>query len=214
MEINDKIMGTGLNYAVLDIPRGNLIKLGANKEILKAYHGYSELSAEELKVQYGTPPVLDYEYSIENARNHPNTFTCASYYEIIYGVLFCRLVDHQEKFTQINAVEIKNGEKVFRCIWADINWAIDNMYHQFDYNSVSRDNNNSVLKLVKFMLSIIIRQRRMKKILKRLRKQGKILFIISNSNYSFVNLTMILAFGLVSRTGQPLSLAAHALLRL
>lgn len=35
----------------------------------------------------------------------------------------------------------------------------------------------------------------MKRILKELKNQKKIVFVLSNSNYSFIYLTMVLAFG-------------------
>lgn len=46
MNIDEKIMGMGLNYSVLDIKKGNVLKLGVGKRILMAYHGYSKLTSQ------------------------------------------------------------------------------------------------------------------------------------------------------------------------
>lgn len=40
LQYTPSIFDIGLNYSFLDIKKGNIIKLGAEKQILAAYHGF------------------------------------------------------------------------------------------------------------------------------------------------------------------------------
>jgi hypothetical protein len=60
------LLGLALNNVVWDIERGNILKLGSGKAVLRAYHGTKALDNDEIKLRYGTPPVF-------RALNYPTT---------------------------------------------------------------------------------------------------------------------------------------------
>lgn len=44
LELTDDDMAISLNYCILDLKNGNLLKLDEDKNVLKAYHGYKQLT--------------------------------------------------------------------------------------------------------------------------------------------------------------------------
>lgn len=48
LDLSEEDMAIALNYCILDLEFGNLLKLGENKEVLRAYHGFTRLSQSEV----------------------------------------------------------------------------------------------------------------------------------------------------------------------
>lgn len=55
-DFDPKDFGLSLNNCVWDIEWGNILKLAEGKLVVRAYHGKTILTRDQIETQYGSPP--------------------------------------------------------------------------------------------------------------------------------------------------------------
>ena len=116
-----------LNYAVIDVNRGNILKMGEGGRVLVAIKGRQRLSEQELEEQYGAGvPKFDYiEWpnltKLNGEEGEARYATCPTFFEVCKCALFAMGVEMIQKGLV---------EKTFDQLLNDIKCAIErNYYH-------------------------------------------------------------------------------------
>ena len=88
-----------MNYAVIDINKGNILKLGENNRVLVALHGRHKLTEQELEKQYG-PGVPTFKHiewpvltKLTGVKDVPRYSTCSAYFDISKCAVFAMGVE-------------------------------------------------------------------------------------------------------------------------
>jgi len=177
-----------MNGLVIDIQTGYIFKLGQNKIILKAYHGYDLVSQEILEEKFGSPPV--YENFDPYKVRTKEYICCLTYFDCCLSAIVAHMIHYQKQFyreSEINVAEIIQDAK---------------FAEHFNYSNCSKNEYQSVHGFAYFFKGLledldrmIPKQQKIKQILQSLRKRGKILFLASNSVDEYVAVLMEHCFG-------------------
>ncbi|XP_074609660.1 5'-nucleotidase domain-containing protein 1-like isoform X1 [Acropora palmata] len=175
-----------LRGLVLDIKRGNILKLGKDGFILRATHGTREMSKEELSKCYGEE-IVWHEISLlkENPSQHSSILRVfESYFDLPVMVICARIVDIIDK---------KNGKPEEYCFWPDI---ISLFKKIFSPNSFSDDNGYYFPVIVKNTAKYIKScSQKIVDWIRALRAEGKKVFLLTNSFIDYTNVLMNFAVG-------------------
>ena len=97
LETDPSLLGLALNNVVWDIQRGNILKLGSGRVVLRAYHGTQALNNDEIKLRYGTPPVfgaLNYPTTIRSMEKECDAhWVLLTYFDCVKVPLICRVIE-------------------------------------------------------------------------------------------------------------------------
>ncbi|XP_013104213.2 5'-nucleotidase domain-containing protein 1 [Stomoxys calcitrans] len=182
---------------IVDAERGNLIKLAADGEILKATHGTRFLSSAEIEDVYGKSRKWDIAQDYINdplsAWNGPvseKLRTLLDYFDIAASLVFAQAVDALDEtvYTNTNVLQ-KNDYKV----WPDILSGLIQMYSRDHFASGTSAyfealKQNPEKYLFKTDQQVI-------QLLRELRSSGKALYLLTGSNIDFANFTASYALG-------------------
>ena len=164
---------------VFDHKTGNLLKIGSNNLIMRAYHGYRMLTSQEIMSQYGKNPIIQ-DYEILSSRH--NDFTnLHEFYGASQVPLIALIVDLKDS----NKHQVLN-EKNYYEIMSDIreanefNYRIDNI-DNFKHRNYTGNFFPKFLTKPKHFVNKCSPDFLDK--LKKLREKGIPVFIISNSYY-------------------------------
>jgi len=178
------------NGVVIDLTTGNILKLGENNIVLRAYNGFDRVSQEKLEEVYGKPPVFSKFDPL--ALNTSEYFCCLTYFQVQIPALFAHLTDFTKK--QKNRPLTKEDYKE---IFDHIMHALTANYHHY-----TKDKYTPICSYGYYFKAVIdnldkavYKQDKMLQILKNLKAKGKILFLVSNSHYEPVEILMDYAFG-------------------
>jgi HAD superfamily 5'-nucleotidase-like hydrolase len=143
---------------ILDGIRGNLLKLSADRMVLRATHGRRSLTREELEATYGRRRLVT---SAKGLRSLDTLF------EIPEGALYATLVEalDQHHFPG----------KTYLDLFKDVRWAIDSAHR----------NGEMKAEILTHRDFFIPRDPELGPALDRLRRGGKKVFLLTNSEWSF-----------------------------
>lgn len=188
-DLNTKEISFMQNGLVIDMHTGNILKLGKDLLILKAFHGFKKLSDEELEKTYGKPAKFE-KFDIFNVTGS-DYFACLTYFQNQIPPFFAKLVEiHERNNEKLTIDDYKNIVKT-------IMNALNKNYHHYNqqichpvkeygyYFKEVLDNKDKHLLV----------QTKMLEVLKHLKAQGKVLFIVSNSHYEPTHELMEYAYG-------------------
>jgi hypothetical protein len=88
------------NGVIWDIPNGAILKLGENREVLRAICGYETLKPEKIKELYGEPPVfknLKWPNSNNGMKEESAYWTLMGFIDCCKIPLICHIVDQIKK---------------------------------------------------------------------------------------------------------------------
>jgi HAD superfamily 5'-nucleotidase-like hydrolase len=145
---------------VLDGLRGNLLKLNRERQVVRACHGSRALTREEMALVYGRRRLST---AAKGFRNIDTLF------ELSESHLYARMVDGLDQ----GHLEAENYLKLFR----DVRWAIDTAHRNGEMKAEILDHRDF----------FIPRDPRLALTLDRLRRGGKRLFLLTNSDWSFTD---------------------------
>lgn len=176
---------------VLDALKGNIIKLDKNGTILKAFHGETPLSNEEIDRIYGAD--RKWIASSEFIKNPMNTWngpyseqmrTLLDYFDIPISLIMSRAVA---------SLNQNNPPSEYR-VWDDILAGLFEMYKRESFNDGSSEyfealKNDPDRYLLRTNLKVIEWLKELKEV------EGKALFLLTGSDISFANFTASYALG-------------------
>ena len=143
---------------VLDGLRGNLLKLNRERQVVRAAHGSRALSRPEMDAIYGRRRLST---AAKGFRNIDTLF------EIPESHLFASLVDGLDR-------DILKAENYLQ-LFADVRWAIDTAHR----------NGEMKAEILQHREFFIPRDPQLPLALDRLKREGKKLFLLTNSDWSF-----------------------------
>jgi HAD superfamily 5'-nucleotidase-like hydrolase len=145
---------------VLDGLRGNLLKLDRERHVVRACHGSQAMSR----------PELDGVYSRRRLSTAAKGFrSIDTLFEIPESHLYARMVDGLDK----GILKAENYLQLFR----DVRWAIDTAHR----------NGEMKAEILQHRDFFILREPHLALALDRLKREGKKLFLLTNSDWSFTN---------------------------
>lgn len=176
---------------VLDAFKGNIIKLDKNGKILKAFHGETPLSDEEIDRMYGADRT--WIASSEFIKNPLNTWngpyseqmrTLLDYFDIPISLIMSRAVA---------SLNQNNPPSEYR-VWDDILAGLFEMYKRENFNDGSSEyfealKSNPDKYLLRTNPKVIEWLKELKEV------NGKALFLLTGSDISFANFTASYALG-------------------
>lgn len=177
-----------MNGLIIDFKTSYILKLGENKEILRAYFGYDRVSHDDLVAKYGSPPRFEIfdPYECRTAEY----VCCLTFYECYIPAILAHMIDYNKKTKKPEEIDakaiMKDAMHALVANYAHYNKDIYHPVHTYG---------NMFPELITNIDKIIYKQDKMKEMLNILKARGKILFICSNSHYEFVNYLMEYAFG-------------------
>lgn len=174
-----------LKGLIVDDENGNILRIGADGFILQASHGTKMLSSDEIEYYY---PDRHWEPSDQFCRDPLVTWngpysqkmrTLLDYFDIATSLLFARAVD---------TIDMKKGPSTQKYqIWPDIQESLQDMFNrehfqtnQGGYFEEMKTNPNKYYYKCSTQLQIW---------LKKLKSQGKLLFLITGSHVDFASHT-------------------------
>jgi len=178
-----------MNGLVIDLKTGNILKLGEEKLVLRAYFGYNMLTNDQIESIYGIPPVFE-------TFNPINPFTeeyfcCLSFFECYFPLVFAKMVEFKRKGR--NYLEQKEVKEIlddgFYAVGVNYSNCNEEIYHpilEFGhyYKSVLQN-----------MKKVLHEQTNMLNALKTLKEKEKVLFLVSDSHYEYVGALMDHVYG-------------------
>ena len=172
--------------AVFDYKTGYLLKIGWDNLILRGYKGFKKLSDEEIRKQYGNPPKIDnYYLMVKREKDFSNLH---EYYGTALMPLIANIIEMKEtkKYPVLNN---KNYHDIMENIYDGSNYN-----YRPDLEGIAKGNINGHFfpTLINETEKLIykVRDELLEKI-KRLREQGVMVFISSNSVYEIADILMI-----------------------
>ncbi len=150
---------------IIDKIRGNILKIDKHRYVRKAVHGLTEMNREERKLCYNS---------------HVSSFTESSYVNIdtifllVDAALFANLVDLKDKYPD------QFNNKSYEQLYKDIRAAVD-LCHR---DGVIKDS------VMQDPAKHIIYDPHMVPMLQRLKREGKKVFLLTNSMWEYTNAVM------------------------
>ena len=176
---------------VFDHQTGNLLKIGCNNLIMRAYHGYRPLSSKEIIDTYGkNPTITDYEILVSGHKDFTNLHE-------FYGAAMVPLIAQIVQLKSENKYEVLNN-KNFYDIMKDIkdanefNYAIDDMKAFKNKDYTGHFFPKFLTKPTHFINKV---SHNVLNKLQKLREKGIPVFIASNSYYEVGDALMREAMG-------------------
>ena len=151
---------------VIDRSEGNILKLSRYGKVKQAFHGTKELSYNEIKRTYNNRVI---ELNDHNIQSLDTSFSIAN------GVLFLQLVD---------LVDLKKITVTYTKLSYDIKEMIDLIHRDGSLKKEVTSNRDKY----------VIKNPKIAKYLERLKRDGKKLLMITNSDYLYSNKMMEFAF--------------------
>ncbi|MDP1831066.1 MAG: HAD-IG family 5'-nucleotidase [Geothrix sp.] len=145
---------------VLDGLRGNLLKLNRERQVVRACHGSRALSREEMELVYGRRRLST---AAKGFRNIDTLF------ELPESHLYARMVDGLDR----GLLKAENYLQLFH----DVRWAIDTVHR----------NGEMKAEILEHRDFFIPRDPQLALTLDRLKREGKKLFLLTNSEWSFTD---------------------------
>ncbi|KAH8380574.1 hypothetical protein KR009_011528, partial [Drosophila setifemur] len=177
----------------LDGPRGNVLKLSNEAQILRATHGTRLLSDEEVQAIYG--PNREWEITSAFSKDPLSTWNGAAslqmralmdFFDMPSALVFAQAVDQVDR-------EKKPSKGEEYEVWQDVQAGLMHIYSRDNFaNGKSMYFNSMRAEPERFILST---DTRVLSWLKELRNCGKKLFLLTGSNVDFANLTATQALG-------------------
>ncbi|XP_022226689.2 5'-nucleotidase domain-containing protein 1 [Drosophila obscura] len=176
----------------LDGPRGNILKLSSEAQILRATHGTRQLTNEEIVAIYG--PERQWEVTTSFYKDPLSTWNGAAseqmrslldYFDMPSALVFAQAVDVVDKESESQPQEYE--------VWRDLQAGLMHIF--------SRDHfSNDISLYFKSMRAdpqkyVLCTDSSVMDWLSALRKSGKKLFLLTGSNIDFANLTATQALG-------------------
>jgi len=177
-----------MNGLVFDFKTGYFFKLGQNKEILRAYYGFSPVPSQELEKKFGNPPIYE---KFDPYKTQTKEYLCTlTFFECYLPALFAHMIESKKKSSNTSDINIQE-------LLQDIGHALTVKYTHYsgDVHHPTKVYGYYFKEAVENIEKITYKQERMKKILMSLRAKGKILFLASNSHFEYINVLMSYTFG-------------------
>jgi len=172
-----------MNGLVVDFKTGMIFKLGQEKEILRAYYGFSPVPKSKLEELFGSPPKYDI---FDPYKTRTSEYLCClTFFECYLPALLAHMVEFKEK-------EGVKPEVYLKDVLEDINHALHVKYTHFheDVHHPVANYGYYLKEAVEDLDSMLYKQDKMKGLLQVLRQKGKILFFASNSHFEYINIIM------------------------
>ncbi|KAL4501435.1 hypothetical protein ABPG72_021242 [Tetrahymena utriculariae] len=190
LDLTEGEYGFALNYLVIHIDKGIVLRIAENKEIIKCYRGFTE---QDVETEYGPTRMLPDFDPISSIKQNPQYIVCATYFENVIPLIFAKMT--QFKCEQLNSNQLESSE--YHTIFVQIIEGLKMNYQHFDQHKVFPINQYG-----RFFRQIsenpglyMFKQNQFRTTLENLKSQGKVLFIVTNSHYEFMNLTMTYSYG-------------------
>jgi len=178
-----------MNGLVIDLKTGNILKLGEQKLVLRAYFGFKRLTQQEIEGVYGTPPTFE-KFNPEKIMTN-EYYCCLTHFECYFPLVFAKMLEYKK--SKKDYVD----QALINQIVNDAKYAVDANYEHFD--------KNIYLPITKFgdYYNKIIENRdrylytheKMVGALKELKAKGKVVFLVTDSHYEFTEALMSHGYG-------------------
>ena len=145
---------------VLDGLRGNLLKLNRERQVVRACHGSRALPREEMELVYGRRRLSTVAKGFRNID---------TLFEIPESFLYAQMVDGLDR-------GLLKGENYFQ-LFHDVRWAID----------LAHRNGEMKTEILEHRNFFIVQDPQLALALDRLKRGGKKLFLLTNSEWSFTD---------------------------
>ncbi len=152
---------------IFDIKYGNILKTNKFRYVKRVYHGFQKYSKKERKKLY-TNKKLDLSSECYRAVD--------TLFEIPETYLFAKLVDFFDKSS------VKSQSSSYKWLYDDIRWAVDMVHRDGTLKNIIREKPDKY----------IIKNELLPLALNHFRKNGRKLFIVTNSDYNYT--TFVLEF--------------------
>ncbi|KAH8303686.1 hypothetical protein KR018_011675 [Drosophila ironensis] len=177
----------------LDGPRGNVLKLSNQAEILRATHGTRLLSEEEIQAIYGPEKKWDVTtaffkdpLSTWNGAASTQMRSLLDYFDMPSALVFAQAVDQVDR-----EQKLRPGEEYQ--VWQDVQAGLMHIFSREHFaNDKSLYFKSMRANPERFVLPT---EKRVLDWLQELRQAGKKLFLLTGSNVDFANLTATQALG-------------------
>jgi len=178
-----------MNGLVIDLKTGNVLKLGENKQVLRAYFGETCLSPSKIEEAYGNPPMFDIFDG--NFPFNEYYFCCLSFFECYFPLVFAKMVEYKrQNQDSLTPEELKQIlDDGFYAVGVNYSHSTEENYYpilQFGHYYKS---------VIENIDKVIYKQDHMLGALRYLKSQGKPLFLVSDSHYEYVGTLMDHAYG-------------------
>jgi hypothetical protein len=183
-----------LNYTLWDVKTGWLIKLDKDKNILAAIEGHTRVvEQQELEKAFGSPPVyskIDFpKITVMTDPEGDNFWTMSTFFEN------CKVASCQ---MGVEMILQKKTDKTYTDLMHSIMRIINRNYmHILPDGTVQKASTygDYFPAVFKDPTRFIIPQPEMRKVLTKLREQGKFLFLATNSHVEYMELIMTTTLG-------------------
>ena len=178
-----------MNGLVIDLKRGYTLKLGENKLVLRVYHAFDRLSQKEIEEAYGSPPIFEPFSPLKHLTDE--YYSCLTFFECYFPLVFAKMLEFKKQ--QQGQV----GEKEIKEILQDATYAVNVNYNHYNddiYKSI-KDVGFYYKSILEEKERYLVRHDNMLEALKALKAQKKVLFLVSDSHYEFVDTLMGYAYG-------------------
>lgn len=91
LKISEEELGIGLNYCLIDVEKGTILKMLIGKKIARGYRGYRAIDVVK---EYGETCTLE-EFDPISVRKDPRFIVCSTYFENIIAVLFAKILEYR-----------------------------------------------------------------------------------------------------------------------
>ncbi|XP_053315875.1 5'-nucleotidase domain-containing protein 1 isoform X2 [Spea bombifrons] len=162
---------------VLDLEKGNFLKLGADGTILRACHGTKTMSAEQIEEAYGEKREWKHFKAINGTYARSAKYYFYDNYFDLPGALLCAKI--------VDTLETTDGEKTFD-FWKDMISAIEHNYK----TSAFKENCGTYFPAVKRDPSKYLKPcpESVKNWIRSLKNAGKVLLLITSSHSDYCRL--------------------------
>lgn len=184
------ILNFGMTSIAVDVEKGNCIKLGLGFRILRAYNGTDRLSEAEIKKNYGEEMILP-KVNLYGQDGETDVYICVSLFEHVWAVLFAQCI-------QFKKTSPLWAAKTHQEIKKDLYTAFHRMWVFWNYQGKVHEMQTFSLLFKEICQNVekyVYPQPELREILAHLKKQGKFLFIASNSPYNFIKVTLDYGLG-------------------
>ncbi|WP_201327170.1 HAD-IG family 5'-nucleotidase [Thermotomaculum hydrothermale] len=155
---------------IFDIKHGNILKTNKFRYVKRVYHGFQKYSKKERKNLY-TNKKLD--LASDNYRAVDTLF------EIPETYLFAKLIDYFDKSSA------KSQSSSYKWLYDDIRWAVDLVHRDGTLKSIIKEHPEKY----------IIKNSMLPLALNHFKKNGRKLFIVTNSDYNYTTFVMEFLLG-------------------
>ncbi|KAJ5076981.1 5'-nucleotidase domain-containing protein [Anaeramoeba ignava] len=160
-----------------DISKGNLIKIDNDNKVRRAFHGVNkQLSLTEIEQQYNQDKII--EFSGHRTENFLPVF---SYFELGMGSLFIVMVDF---FDEKKDQTCKNYAEIAKLVLDAMDYIFNDWNRGYYYPTIT----NNLDKYIK-------KSPKIRKLLEKMKENGKGLFLITNSLPEYSNYLLSFSIG-------------------